>query len=133
MAMKNKNKISDAQLLQIEKQRLKEICALHEAKLKAHIVELRDHSFNMAMHSVLPFETGTRNKIIGVIELMNETVFPVLFGISFGKEKGTLTKNFMKLAQGMMIALSFKVFRKIFSRKKTAAVRKDSFGETPSE
>ena len=118
MIMKNKNKISDAQLLQLEKKRLKEICLLHEARLKAHVEELRDHSFRMVMHSLLPFKTRTNNKIVNVIELLNKTIFPGLFGISFGKEKGGIPKNLMKVMQSMMIALSFKVLRKIFSKNR---------------
>ena len=121
MTSKYKNKLSDAQLLQIEKKRLKEICELHEAKLKAHIEELRHHSFRMAMRSVLPFEAGTQNKIIGVLQLLNKTVLPSLLGISFSKEKGSLTKNLLKMLRGMVIALAFKFFRKIFSGKRQKA------------
>ncbi|HYV91296.1 MAG TPA: hypothetical protein VE978_05920 [Chitinophagales bacterium] len=103
---------------------MKEICALHEAKLKAHLAELRDHPFKMAIHSIFPFETGNKNsqspadKVIGMIHLLNKTVFPVLFGMSFGKEKGSLPKNLLKLARPIMIALSLKVLRKIFSKNK---------------
>ncbi len=68
MTNKNKNKLSDAQLLQIEKKRLKEICELHEAKLKAHIEELRHHSFRMVMRSVLPFQAGTNHQRASVVE-----------------------------------------------------------------
>ena len=118
MAMKNKSNLSEAQLLQIEKTRLKEICVQHEANLKAHLLELRDHSFNMAMHSALPFEGGTKNKIIRVIQLLNKTVFPLFFGISFGKEKGSLPGNLLKIARPIVIALLFKAFRKLFSKSK---------------
>jgi len=115
--MKNKNKISDAQLLQQEKKRLQNICALQEAKLHAHIQEFRSHSFSMVMHSFLPFETGTNNKVISMVGLLNETIIPALFGISFGKEKGDTSGNLMKLIRTMMISLSFKLLKKIFSKK----------------
>ncbi len=116
--MKNKNKLSDVQLLQIEKKRLQEICVLYEAKMKAHIEELRHDSFNMAMHSILPFEDGTKSKAIRVIKLLNKTLLPLFFGVSFGKGKGNWTRTILKLMRPVLIALSFKLFRKIFAKRK---------------
>lgn len=118
MKNKNKNKISDVVLLQTEKKRLKEICEVQEEKLKAHVEELRNHSFEMVLHSILPFEIKTQNKIIGVLELLNETILSPLFGISFGKENKNRNQLLLKLMQTVVIALSVKFFRRIFSKKK---------------
>ena len=118
MAMKNKNKLSEVQLLQIEKKRLQEICKLYEAKIKEDIQELRHHSFQMAMNSILPFGHETKGKVINGMELLNRTLLPLLFGVSFGKGKGDRARNILKLLRPIVIALSFKLFRKLFSKRK---------------
>lgn len=119
--MKNK-RMSDMELLQLEKQHLKEICALQEERLKAHLEQFRNHSFRMAINSILPFEGGTKSKVVFVLQLLNEKIFPALFGISFGRGRGGLVKNVMKLTQAAIISSSFKLFQKIFRRKKPAVI-----------
>ena len=116
--MKNKRQMSDVELLQIEKQRLKQICALQEQKLTGHLEQFRHHSFRMAMNSILPFEAGTKSKVVFVLQLLNDKILPLLFGVSFGRGRGGLIKGVTKLTQAFLISWSFKFFQKIFRRKK---------------
>lgn len=119
--MKNERQMSDIELLQIEKRRLKKICAVQEEKLLGHLEQFRHHSFRMAINSILPFEASTKNKVVFGLQVLNEQILPLLFGISFGRKRGSLLKNVMKLGQAAMISVSFKFFQKIFRRKKPEA------------
>ena len=119
--MKSKQRMSHVELLQIEKQRLKQICALQEQKLTGHLEQFRNHSFRMAINSILPFEAGTKSKVVFALQVLNDKVLPLLFGVSFGRGRGGLLKNVAKLGQALLISSSFKFFQKIFRRKKPEA------------
>lgn len=116
--MKNNQQRNDAELLRMEKQRLKEICSFQEQKLKGHIEQFRNHSLRMAMNSILPFEAGTKSKVVFALQLLNDKILPLLFGVSFGRGRGGLIKSVTKLTQAVLISSSFKFFQKIFRRKK---------------
>ena len=66
---------------------------------------------------MLPFEKSTREKVIYVMSFVNKHVLPNLFGISFGKGKNDWKQNLIRLSQAAMIAITFRILKKIFSRK----------------
>jgi hypothetical protein len=115
---RSKSKLSETQLLQMEKTRLKTIVKEQEEKLRAHLGELREHSFDMALNTILPFGFDTNHKIKSLLTLVNESILPALFGISFGKKHAGTNKNLIRILQGLIITITYRLFSKFFGRKR---------------
>src|SRR5258705_11202139 len=112
--MKDQIRIRDVASLQVEKQRLEELCRMKEEKLKSHLGDFRENFFSMSMQSVLPFGSETNDKLSGAMKL-GEGFLPVLLGILFRREK-KFAKGISLVMKLLPLIASLGFFRKIFSK-----------------
>ena len=116
--MAKKTKSYDFISMQREKQRLMRECADYEKKLQGHIDALRNHPVRMAINSILPFGEGAKDNVIKGLDLLNDTILPVVVGATFKRGKDNWSKNLMQIVQAVVITYSFKFFKKILAKKK---------------
>ncbi len=117
MTDENKLPVYDMASLQAEKKRLEAVCAVREEKLRAHVRDLRENYSKMAINSLLPFEDNTREKISGVLDLMNESIIPSILGFSLTSRGSSFKRNLFKVAQAIIISLSFRLFKRFLGKK----------------
>ncbi|MBS1659134.1 MAG: hypothetical protein K1X63_01515 [Chitinophagales bacterium] len=124
----NKRKY-DVAAMQLEKQRLMKECAYYEEKLRGHLEDLTADPVKMVVSSVLPFQGGMKNGVLKGIELLSGTVLPVLLGATMKKGRDPWTRNLLQIAQALIIAGSFKFFKKMMEKRKAAKVSKSEEDE----
>ena len=59
------------------------------------------------------------------LDILNGTILPVILGATLKKGKDNWTKNLLQMGQAVVIAWSFKFFKKVFAKKKDEAVSSD--------
>ena len=129
--MAKKIKSYDIESMQREKLKLMRECAEYEQKLLGHFDTLRKNPMRMAVTSILPFEEGVKSGVMHGLDLLNETIFPVVLGATFKKGKDHWSKNLMQVGQAIIIAYSFKFFKRIFGKKKKSQDK--TVDSSPSE
>ncbi|MFI5135859.1 MAG: hypothetical protein ACHQD9_08410, partial [Chitinophagales bacterium] len=101
-------------------------CAEYEKKLLGHLEIIRRNPVRMAVNSILPFEDRVKNGVLMGLELVNDTILPVVLGATFKKGKDNWTKNILQIAEALIVSWSFKFFRKILAKKKSVPEEKVS-------
>jgi len=116
--MAKKSKSYDVESMQREKQLLIRECKEYERKLMGHLQTIQHNPVKMAVNSILPFEDRVKSGVMMGLELVNDTILPVVLGATFKKGKDSWTKNILQITEALVVAWSFKFFRKILSKKK---------------
>ncbi len=121
--MAKKTKSFDLISMQREKLRLMKECADYEKKLLGHLDTLREHPVQMAISSVLPFSGIAKNGVMQGLELINDTILPVVLGATFKKGRDSWTKNIFQVSQALLISVAFRFFKKMMNKRKEAKAK----------
>ena len=115
--MASRMKVNDLRTLQMEKERLQMQCELHEVKIKTHLREFTHDFDKLFIQTVLPFEKETNEKVDGLLEIINRYIFSIFTGSSWNEGKNSFNRRMIKSLQAVLISISFRLLRKIFSNK----------------